>query len=364
MKSSSAKITRQVNRGATLDRRGFLVGGAAATLALFGAPFLSRSADATQSLVRRYGQIHPLIDVHHHVFPPELASLLGAHLPKAALPGVNRSLIEMNASHTTAAMISYPNSGITLLPEKRLAKLLRDSNDYAIGVVHKYPKRYGLFASIPMPYVDAALAEIDRALGELHADGILLLTSYDNKWLGDPAFEPVMRDLNARRAVVFVHPGVSPCCRNLLPGVKDAIVEYETDTARTITSLVFSGTAQRFPDIQFIFCHSGGTMPTLIERYTTAMTHDPALSKNIPKGVLEYLRAFHYDTAQSANPEALGDLLKIVPSQQILFGTDFPWRRAPSQIHALESMNLPESELKGILGKNAQALLPRLRDIG
>jgi predicted TIM-barrel fold metal-dependent hydrolase len=365
MKPSAPKLSGHLDREIVLDRRGFLVGGAAATLALCGSKLVHASAARTvQSVANGYGRVYPLIDVHHHLFPPELARILGTRLPRAALPGVHRSLNEMNESGTTAAMISYPNSGITSLPEKRLTSLLRDSNDYAMGLVHKYPKRYGLFASIPMPYVSAARMEIARAFDELHADGILLLTSYDNKWLGDPAFEPVMHDLNARRAVVFVHPGVSPCCRNLLPGIKDAIVEYETDTARTITSLMFSGTAQRFPDIQFIFCHSGGTMPILIERYTTATKHDPALARNIPKGVLAYLRAFHYDTAQSANPEALGDLLKLVPSEQVMFGTDFPWRRAPSQIRGLEAMKLPVAEVRGILGKNAQALIPRLRALG
>lgn len=364
MKSSAGKRPGPVDQDACLDRRGFLVSGAATTLALGGSALLPKSVRAAGNVAEPFGRIYPLIDVHHHLFPPVLAKVLGARLPRAALPGVHRSLSEMNSSHTAAAMISYPNSGITSLPEKRLAQLLRDSNDHAMGLVHRYPKRYGLFASIPMPYVDAARAEIARAYDQLHVDGILLLTSYDNKWLGDPSFEPIMQDLNTRRAVVFVHPGVSPCCHDLLPGVKDAIVEYETDTARTITSLMFSGTAQRFSDIQFIFCHSGGTMPILIERYTTATKHDPALAKSIPQGVLAYLRSFHYDTAQSANPEALGDLLKLVPSKQIMFGTDFPWRRAPSQVRSLEAMDLPVSEVRGILGKNAQALIPRLRALG
>lgn len=364
MKSSAGERLGDRHRETGLGRREFLAGGAAATLAFCGSALLPRPVQAADTGARQYGRIYPLIDVHHHLFPPELAKVLGSGLPRTALPGVHRSLSEMNESHTAAAMISYPNSGITRLPEKRLAQLLRNSNDYAMGLVHRYPRRYGLFASIPMPYVEAARAEIARSYDQLHVDGILLLTSYDNKWLGDPSFEPIMRDLNARRAVVFVHPGVSPCCHDLLPGVKDAIVEYETDTARTITSLMFSGTAQRFPDIQFIFCHSGGTMPILIERYTTATKHDSALAKNIPRGVLAYLRSFHYDTAQSANPEALGDLLKLVPSRQVMFGTDFPWRRAPSQVRSLEAMDLSVSEVKGILGKNAQTLIPRLRALG
>ena len=364
MKSIPADQFQHGDRAPRIDRRSFLVSGAAAAFSLMGAASFPRSAGAAQGGARQDGTIYPLIDVHHHLFPPVLSRVLRNWWPSSAFPGVNRSLAEMNASHTTAAMISFPNPDITSFRESRLAELLRESNDYAMGLVRKYPNRYGLFASIPMPYVNGARAEIARALDELHADGILLLTSYNNKWLGDPSFEPVMRDLNDRHAVAFVHPTTSPCCRNLIPGIRDAVVEYETDTARTIASIVFSGTAQRFPHIKFIFCHAGGTMPNLIERFTTATLHDPALASRIPEGVIAYLRAFHYDTAQAANQEALGDLLKIVPSEQVLFGTDFPWRKAPSQVRAIEAMNLPVSTVKGILGRNAQALIPRLRALG
>jgi predicted TIM-barrel fold metal-dependent hydrolase len=141
--------------------------------------------------------------------------------------------------------------------------------------------------------------------------------------------------------------------------LSDSVIEYETDTARTLASLLFSGTAERCPDIRFIFSHAGGSMPSLIERFTTATQPSPAVAKNIPKGALAYLRAFHYDTAQAVNPTALGALLRIVEPSQVLFGTDFPYRHAPDQVAALRGLHLPATTLTAILAGNAERLIPR-----
>jgi len=68
--------------------------------------------------------------------------------------------------------------------------------------------------------------------------------------------------------VIYTHPLSPECCRNIKSEVPPAVVEYATDTTRTIASLVFSGTASRYPDIRWIFSHSGGTMPFLLSRFT------------------------------------------------------------------------------------------------
>jgi 6-methylsalicylate decarboxylase len=302
-----------------------------------------------------------LIDVHHHMFPPALIDELGRKLPQFMLPGAARSLSELDAGGVSRAMISYPASDIIDLPEARLTPLIRQSNDFAMSLVTKPGSRYGLFASLPLPHIDASLKEIAHAFDDLQADGVMAITSYQNRWLGDPHFAPVMQELNRRKAVVYTHPGAGACCTGLVPGVNDSIVEFESDTARTIASLLFSGAAHRWPDIRFIFSHAGGTMPILIERFRNAHRSNPQLVEAMPQGAESYLRAFHYDTAQAANPMALGSLLKLVPASQVMFGTDFPHRRTADQLEALKAMGLATQDLAAITSVNAQRLLPRLR---
>jgi predicted TIM-barrel fold metal-dependent hydrolase len=133
--------------------------------------------------------------VHHHLFPPSLADYLRGKLPEFALPGAERSLAEMDAGGTTSAVISYPASETLNLPQDTLAPMIRKANDFAMSLVGQHRGRYGLFASLPLPHIDASLQEITHVCSiRLHVDGVLLNTSYQSRWLGDPFFAPVMEE--------------------------------------------------------------------------------------------------------------------------------------------------------------------------
>jgi predicted TIM-barrel fold metal-dependent hydrolase len=217
-----------------------------------------------------------------------------------------------------------------------------------------------MFAVMPMPYVDATLEEIAYTLDTLKADGIGLLTSYGDKWLGHPVFAPVLDELNRRRAVVYTHPTTANCCGNLIPDVPESIVEWGTDTTRTIASLVFSGTAARCRDVKIILSHGGGTMPFLTERFVRLPLINKSLAPRVPNGVEHELRRFYYDTAQAAHQFALASLLKLVPVSQVVFGTDFPYRTAADHVKGLTEYGFSASDLQAIDRGNALRLLPRL----
>jgi predicted TIM-barrel fold metal-dependent hydrolase len=205
--------------------------------------------------------------------------------------------------------------------------------------------------------------EIAYAFDTLSADGIALFTSYGDKWLGNPEFRPVMEELNRRRAVVTVHPTAADCCRNLAyaPGVGPGSIEYGTDTTRAIMGVAFSGDAVRFPAIRFIWSHAGGTVPFLASRIEGAAS---GARDALPRGFAAELKKFHYDVAGAANRGALASLVQLVPSSQIVFGTDFPPGGTSAAVaKALTDVGLfSEIDLRAIDRENAVRLLPRLAE--
>jgi predicted TIM-barrel fold metal-dependent hydrolase len=292
------------------------------------------------------------IDVHHHLFPPAyIAKLVEADHYLAR--GVARqwtpqvSIEDMDAAGVTTAITSITAPGFAVVAPKLLFQLNRECNDYGARMARDHPGRFGLFASLPLPDVERSLEEIDYALDTLKADGIGLLTSYRDKWLGDAAFAPVMDELNRRKAVVYVHPTAPDCCRNLLPGVPDWVIEFPADTTRTIASLLFSGTVARCRDIRFIFAHVGGILPLVTEHLVRAAQFD----------VRSELKHFHYDTALRAHPVGLHSALHVVGISQLLFGTDAPLRRSVDQVEGLRACGLSEDQLRKIDFENAQRLL-------
>lgn len=304
------------------------------------------------------------IDVHHHLSPPTYiaasnAGNFGEPLMKKWTP--EKSLQDMDKAGVAVAILSVTTPGVNFTSGEAARKLARECNDYAARLVADHPGRFGSFAMLPLTDIDGSLHEIAYALDTLKADGIGLMTSYGDKWLGDPLFRPVMEELNRRKALVYTHPTAANCCVNLVRTQQPVMIEFGTDTTRTIADIIFSGNAQKFRDIRWIFSHAGGTMPFLIERFVRNPLLDPEAAATVPEGTLAELKRFYYDTAQTSNKSSMSALSAIIPVSQILFGTDFPYRTSIDHVKGLRDAGVfTDAQLMDIERGNALKLLPRL----
>ena len=304
------------------------------------------------------------IDVHHHLSPPGFVKEIVARKTgqRPLIGWTPASSIEaMDKAGIATSITSVSEPGVWFGDNAAARALARECNEYGARMVRDYPGRFGLFASLPIPDVEASLREIEHSLDVLKADGICMMTSYGGKYLGDPAFVPVMDELNRRKAVVYTHPVRANCCRNLVPEVGENVIELATDTARTITSLLVSGTVTRCPDIRFIFSHAGGTLPALTGRIIQLTGTRKEFAQRLPNGPLAELKKFYYDTANASNQWALAPLLKLVSVSQVVLGTDFPFRSPEANVKDLIELGFSASDLKAIHRDNALALLPRLK---
>ncbi len=301
------------------------------------------------------------IDVHHHHTPPRYREEAGAFLGAGSgrfdwTPA--RSIEEMDRNGIATAITSISSPGVWWGGDLgAAARRARECNEYAARMAVDHPGRFGVFASLPLPDVDASLREIEYSLDTLRAEGIVLLTNLRGQWLGDKAFAPVFEELERRKAIVYTHPTAPPYCENLIPGVMDSVIEYATDTTRTIVSLLASGTAARCPSVRFIFSHAGGLVPFLLERFTRLFAM-PRMAPSVPNGVLHELRRFHYEVAQATHKGAMSALRELAPLSQVLFGTDYPYRVSAEIVEGLERCGFTQEELKAIHRDNALALFP------
>jgi predicted TIM-barrel fold metal-dependent hydrolase len=339
-----------------LDRRSFL----ATAIASMG--LATSSGDRLAAVVQSSAPAKPYrIDIHHHFAPPAwIAEVKGRPLLQAAntkwTPA--QSIEDMDRGGVAVAMISITNPGLWFGDAEVTRRLARACNEYGAKLVQEYPSRFGLFAAMPLPDVDATLKEIAYAYDTLKVDGIGLLTSYGDSWLGHAAFKPVMEELNRRRAVVHVHPTAANCCRNLAYGAAPGSIEYGTDTTRAIIGVTFSGDAARYPDIRFIWSHAGGSAPFLAGRIDGGTVND-----RMPNGFINEAKKFYYDTAGASNRGALASLLELVPKTQVLFGTDFPPGGSSVELARMLAGTkfFNQADLRAIEQGNAIRLVPRLK---
>jgi 6-methylsalicylate decarboxylase len=340
-------------------RRNFLAGGAAA-LGLGAMAAIGRATPvAAQAPAAR-----TRVDVHHHFIPQFHVDAMMAPGRRAGPPPPKwspaTSLEDMDKSGIATAILSVVQPGIWYgnnVDESR--SLARRLNEYGASVGRDNPGRFGLFAVIAPADVDGSLKEIEYALDTLKADGIGLLTSYQDKYLGDPSFAPVYEELNRRKAVIYVHPTTPDCCRGLVPGIPPGSIEYATDSTRTIAHLVFSGTAMKFSDIRWIFSHSGGTLPFLTGRFIR-LAEERKLAY-LPDGPLPAFRKFYYELAQGNTPGQIAALLKMVSVSQVMYGTDFPFRDGAEVNHGIAEWGFAAADQRAIERDNALKLLPRVK---
>ncbi len=309
------------------------------------------------------------IDIHHHFVSPSFLQLLTERNAKTPVPGLAawkgyspaRAIETLDRVGLQTAMLSITAPGVWFGDAQESRRLAREMNEYAAArLVGDYKGRFGLFAVLPLPDIDGSLREIEYAFDTLKADGVGVLTSYGQAFLGDASFAPVLEELNRRKAIVYTHPTDAQCCMNLIPGVANQMLEYPTDTTRTIVSLIVSDAATKFPAIRFIFSHAGGTITSIAGRLLGQAAPPDALSRPAePNSRLYHLRRFYYDTAGSANAVAMSALKTLVPISQILFGTDAPFFDGAPQVKGLQASGFTAGELAGIERTNALRLLGR-----
>lgn len=326
---------------------------------------------ASQNKILTPGSSPHRIEVHHHVVPPKylidpgkdrIGSTAVASLWQKVLAWTpEKSIEEMDRHGVATSVTSVSAPGVWFGNVEQARRIARECNEYSAQLVNDYPGRFGTFASIPLPDIEGSLREIDYAYGTLNVDGIVLMTSYDNKWPGDPSFAPVFEELNRRKAVVFFHPTVSPCCMGLIPDVPDAQIEYLFDTVRAVMSLLYGGTFTRFPDIRFIFAHAGSAVPMFSRRMARLGAADPKLAARLPNGPMYELQRLYYELAHTYGPNTLVPLMEMASPKNVLLGSDYPWvvTSIDMTVDAVHKFFNP-AEVADIEHGNALRLFPRL----
>jgi 6-methylsalicylate decarboxylase len=342
------------------SRRQFLAGAAA-----LGATTLLPGKEAS-------AQANPtkLVDTHHHFYPPTYQKAWADWEDQRKIPhfGVQltwtkeNDLEAMDKNGITVAALSLASTpGIWFdAGAEKAHDMARLCSDFGAEMVRDKPGRYALLAPLSMMDTDTTLKEIEYVFDTLKADGVNLQTNYGDKWLGDPAYKPILEELNRRKAVAYVHPLVASCCGRLGVGDYPAVIEVPHDTTRTIVSLLLHGSFVQQPDIKWLFSHAGGTLPFLagrIEAFYDQKARGMTSGSFAPNGVEAELRKLYYDTANATHPAAMAALMKLVPVSQITYGTDYPYFPL-DQINNLRKLDLAPADLEAISSGNASRLCP------
>lgn len=270
-----------------------------------------------------------VIDVHAHFVPDfyrDAATGAGYGNPDgmAGFPhwSVDEALAMMDRGGITVAVASVSSPGVHFGDDAAARRLARGVNEFSASVRDRHPDRFAFLASLPLPDIEGALAEIAYAYDELHADGVTLKTNARGLYLGDPAMEPVLDALDQRHALVVLHPTSPPGGEAVSRGWGRPMIEFPFDTTRAVADLLLRGGIARHPGIRMVVPHGGGALAALADRVDEFARM--VVGADGPD-VAGQLRNLYYDLAGFPVPRQLPSLLAMTDPSHLLYGTDWPW---------------------------------------
>lgn len=246
---------------------------------------------------------------------------------------IDRNNIDVSILSLSAPGLAFATSA------DEAVKLCRWVSEYTNEITVHHPRRFGFFASVPpLTQIEACLEEVCYALDVLKADGVALLSSYDDRYLGHDDFRPLWKELVRRGAVVFIHPTFAKTWGAPSdPIIPRPMIDFPHETTRTAINLITSNIIRDFPNCKIILSHGGGTLPYVATR-VAHQTGDLGLKDKSADDFLREAESFYFNLALTGFDTPIKTLQDFAAPDHILYGSDFPFAREGTIVPQIENI--------------------------
>ena len=260
--------------------------------------------------------------------------------------------------------IAYALMGISspyfcCMDTAKTIEAVRKNNDEIAEMFSGYEEKLGYLAALPLQDAEHSLKEMERALLK-GAKGFSVNTHTDGIYLGNPALNPVMEEMNRQKSIVHIHP-TQPARipGDVCNGFPIPAMEFFFDTTRAFVNMCLNRTFEHYPDIRFIFSHAGALVPVLSDRLHVFFNR-----YGDDKPDFDFaLKQAYFDLAGYVEPKLLELVLEMASPDHLLYGSDFPHTSAATvakNAKALETTKkLTERQKEMIFFENGTKLLNR-----
>ncbi|KAL9095364.1 MAG: hypothetical protein Q9165_002235 [Trypethelium subeluteriae] len=311
-----------------------------------------------------------VVDIHTHIYPPSYMALLRSRttvpmirdfedagsrliiLPDENDPStpsiargrpigadfydIERKLAFMDKHHIHTSVISLANPWLDFLPSNEGATVAGRVNDDLNAMCGQYPGRLYAFGTLPLSAPTfQVVAEILRLKELAHVRGVIMGTSGLGSGLDDPSLDVIYRALEKTDSLIFLHPHYGLPTSVYGPRASDyghvlpLALGFPLETTIAITRMLLSGVFDRFPKLQVLVAHSGGTLPFLAGRIESCILHDGHLTKEGKVGgrrkIWDILNKNIYLDAVIYSEVGLRSAAAASGIGRLMFGTDHPF---------------------------------------
>ena len=322
-----------------------------------------------------------IVDFHNHYYPPEYVNALTTAVssvrvtydadsnPCVHYPGDYNILVPghrdidyrqrvLDEQGVETQVLSFTTPGVHVEKTELSVSLATLINDAFARIIRERTGRFTALATLPLNDPAASVAELERAMEELHLPGAMVFSNVNHVPLADERFAPLWKKADELSAVIYIHPTDPAGVEAMLDFWLMPLVGFLMDTTLAAARLVFSGVVHRHPRIRWVLTHMGGAVPYLAERLDRGYRAFADCRRHIDRPPSEYLRGFYYDTV-NFNPAAIRLALDFAGEDRILAGSDYPHQigSIPLMKESIENLDVDPHVKAKILAGNAMRLL-------
>ena len=312
------------------------------------------------------------IDIHAHVWTDEYLNMVeqfgvkdtSVQRNKGAGPNeaeMEKRFAQMDAAKVTKQILSICPQAPHFEDKANAGAAARAANDLYAEVVRRWPNRFAAFAALPLPHVDEALKELDRALTQLKFVGATITTFVSGRSPADPSFLPIYEELNRRETILFIHPAG---CSIYSPMISEHhmtwMIGAPIEDTVSILHLIEAGIPLKFPKLKIVNCHLGGALPMVYQRLDNQYVWE---NPKFPEKPSVAAKRMWYDSVGHGHIPALRAAVETLGADRIVLGSDFPYEAGELYKRAIgyvDLAGLKREDATKILDFNAASLLGML----
>jgi aminocarboxymuconate-semialdehyde decarboxylase len=313
-------------------------------------------SDAYIRLLKRHGRHYTVKKVLggqtgiHRDGAPFMTLMPGMFDYEMRLQAMDAAKVDMAIVTLTSPNVYFGSAATSLLAAKTM-------NDDMAAQSRRHPDRIRFMCSLPWQHPKLAIAELNRAVEELGAVGVMVLANIDGKSLTDKAFAPVWKAIDQRGLPVLVHPTAPPGTKELdvIRYNLIASVGFMFDTSLAVSRMIFDGFFDRYPKLKLIASHGGATLPYIAGRLDICHANMPAARVKISQKPSSYLKRIYYDSVVFTQ-EALELAVTVGGASNVLYGSDYPHNIGDMKGCLARVDALPAATRDAVRGGNAQRI--------
>lgn len=267
----------------------------------------------------------------------------------------------MDEAGIDLAVLSLTSTGVQMMDPDTAAAVAVAANDRLADAIARHPGRYAGLATVPPQAPKAAVAEIERAVGRLALNGIVINSHTDGEFLSEPKYRPILEAIEAHDVPLYLHPrapGPLHAAAYRADHLEHAIWGYAAETGLHALRLITGGVFDDFPKLRIVLGHMGEGLPYWL--YRIDYMHEMTARMNMQRRRLERRPSeyFHDNFAITTSGVNWDPPLEynvgVLGADKVLFAVDYPYQETFEAVNWMNDAPLGDEDKRLVFGGNAE----------